>query len=123
MNSEFSINNYLVDLIQKSVKNENDQNIEITEEPDNEDGIVRSETDESSQSTSPTAINFKIKFPDHPMTDCNNDEEQTEHVDDEDGRRVDNELRTPFYCRHCPKSFPYLSHLRKHEIIHFDEKL
>ena len=121
-NSEFSINNYLVDLLKKTVENQNQIN-EISElsdpdDPDEPETNTDLPSDDSSTQTSPMT-----------QRETEDDSADSEPVDDSvddsgDGRRVDNfdQLKTPFYCRHCPKSFPYLSHLRKHEVIHFDEK-
>ena len=43
------------------------------------------------------------------------------HVMDTDIPQT-HKIEKQFYCSQCPKSFPYLSHLRKHQVIHFDEK-
>ena len=110
--SEFSLQTYLNQIIQSTAKQEpiNDDNDVHQMEPESSITSAASST----SSSSPPKISFKVEI-------SRDDEISRDHVMDTDIPQT-HKIEKQFYCSQCPKSFPYLSHLRKHQVIHFDEK-
>ena len=107
--SEFSLQTYLNQIMQNTAKIEPADDESDAHQMEPESSIASAAS--STSSTSPPKISFKVEISrDDGHVVMDTDIPQTHKIEKQ------------FYCSQCPKSFPYLSHLRKHQVIHFDEK-
>ena len=107
--SEFSLQTYLNQIIQSTAKQEPIDDDHDANQMEPESSITSAAS--STSSSSPPKISFKVEI----------SRDDDGHVMDTDIPQT-HKIEKQFYCSQCPKSFPYLSHLRKHQVIHFDEK-
>ena len=107
--SEFSLQTYLNQIIQSTAKQEPIDDEHDAHQMEPESSITSAAS--STSSSSPPKISFKVEI----------SRDDDGHVMDTDIPQT-HKIEKQFYCSQCPKSFPYLSHLRKHQVIHFDEK-
>ena len=111
LGSEFSLQTYLNQIMQNTPKIEpvDDANESDVHQMEPESSITSAAS--STSSTSPPKISFKVEI-----------SRDDGHVVMDTDIPQQHKIEKQFYCSQCPKSFPYLSHLRKHQVIHFDEK-